>query len=489
MTQSDEIGRAAARGAVWLGIAQSLKIAVGFIGTVILARILLPSDFGVVAMAAPLVAFAMIVQNLGLSQALIQAENASNAQINSLFWYNILAAIVLSGLIVLLAPLIAHFYGDVRIGWLAAAYASQISISALATVQIALLNRNMRFGSLSIIETAGLLCGFAATIGFALLLRNYWSLFLGGLTATLVVCGLAWRFGKWKPGAPDLREGRDLLGFGAHVVGSNIMNFIGQNADNVSIGRMWGAASLGLYDRSYQLMSAPVRALNDPLSRIMIPALSRLRGQPEQYRSAYLTAINGVAILTMPLAATVAICSKEVIALVLGPSWSEAAPIFFWLSLAAITTPIANSSGWLYISSGRAKSMFRWQIGYLVIILLAIALGISGGAIGVAFALCIARFGSMPAVFYLASRSTPVSQFDLYRSLSPGLAGGAVAFLAATEIPVAGLFKIVFVGAVALVSSVLVQMILPEGRAAMFRLLRMARDLLHKRQDSLPLQG
>jgi PST family polysaccharide transporter len=418
------------------GLSQFAKILLALASTVVVARFLSPSEYGVVAMASPITGFLLLFQNLGLSQAVVQREHVSQSQLSTLFWVNFLGSVAIGALLLGLAPVAGRFYGDPRAGQLIAASALTVLIAGLALQHSALLSRSLRFSAVGAIEIVSVCVNFGATVVLASQLRSFWAIWWGILAGTATSSLLLWVVSGWRPSLVfGWREARPLIGFGANVTGFNVLNFAARNLDNVLIARFWGAKELGLYDRAYRLMMFPLSNINLPLSRVIVPILSKLANEPDRYRRTFLSTLRVVSLLAIPGVAAATIASDEVVPLLLGERWRGAAPIFFWLGLSGVLQPITNTTGWLFLSRGRGREMVRWGAFISGITIVSVVVGLKWGGEGVA----IAYFASdlllrTPSSFWLSARTTPVRARDFVLVLVPFLVGGAATWAMAMKL-------------------------------------------------------
>jgi len=490
--EQPSLARRAARGVAITGVSQGCKILLGFGTTVIVARLLTPGDFGVLAMVAPVTGFLQLFQNLGLSQATIQARDLTSEQSNAMFWINVAAAVCVAVLMVALAPLVGMFYDDVRPAYIMAATALTVLVAGFKLQHQALLNREMRFANLSLNEVAAAVTTSLATIFAALLLNSYWALWLGTLLGGLMSTAMMWRASRWRPRLGVRLGGtRELIGIGANVTGFDVANFCARNADNVIIARAFGGYSAGLYDRSYKLMLFPLQNINWPLARVVLPTLRRLQDQPEQFAKAFLTVIRGLSIAAVPGVLAAAICSGELIEILLGPNWAEAAPIFFWLSLAGVIQPVVSATGWLFISTGRTRQMAKWGLFASTVTVLSFFAGLPWGTQGVAAAYFIGQLFLAPILFRYVTASTPVSARSIYGVLLPTLIGGAITWactrLIGDALPTIAFVAFTFVGTYSL--SLLAHCLTREGREALGRILQLGRAALPARWSAAATVG
>ncbi|RYF19502.1 MAG: lipopolysaccharide biosynthesis protein, partial [Oxalobacteraceae bacterium] len=306
---------------------------------------------------------------------------------------------------------------------------------------------------------------------------NYWALFFGGLAGAAASSLMMWVSHGWRPQwRPGIKAARTMIGFGANVTGFNLVNFLARNADNVLIARFSGAAAVGLYDRSYKLMLFPLQNINAPMSRVMVPALSRLQDHPERYRRAYLLSLRALVLVSMPGVIAIAIASRPVVLLLLGQKWQSAVPIFFWLSLTAIVQIVANTTGWLFISSGRAREMMRWGLVSSLVSIASFIVGLPWGPVGVAKAYFASQVVCLPFLYWYSCKQSPIDYESLYRLQLPTVAGGLVAWLLSRNIPgESGVSYILPIVVLSYVCCWISELIFPEGRQALKEYIVMVR--------------
>lgn len=427
MSVDKSTGQKAANSAIYVGMSQATKLVLTTLSTIVVSRILTPSDYGVIAMAAPITAFILLFQDLGLSQATIQAKEVTSEQSNSLFWINVSASTALTIVLVAISPLVGLFYGDIRAGYITAASAINILIAGSALQHSALLNRDMRFGSIAMVDIANVSVTFFVTTAAAIVLKSYWAIWLGTLCGTIAAATLLWRSSGWRPGwRPSYKGAGAMARFGGNVTGFNLVNFVSRSADNVLIAKFAGAAQLGLYDRSYKLMMLPLSNISQPLARVMLPTLRRVRDDDAAYRRAFLTAVRALMIATIPGIAVTIATSDKLVPFLLGNKWAAASPIFFWLSLTGLVQPLSNATGWLFISSGRAHEQLRWGLFSAVVTIAGFIIGLPYGATGVAASLFITATARVPILYWYSVKGTSVRSGDLYRSMAEPIVGAVI---------------------------------------------------------------
>jgi PST family polysaccharide transporter len=459
-------------------MAQLVRVGLTILSTAIIARILTPNDYGVIAMVGPILALIMMFQDLGLGTAAIQAKTLSREQSSALFWLNILASGGLAALLVLLSPAIGWFYGDARAGHVAALSGVGLLISGSGLQHAALLNRELRFGRLGVAEIAGLVVTYGSSIVIAILLRSYWALVFGTLAGSLVQTLLYWQASSFRPSWPRLAGIGDLARFGGHLTGFGLLNFCVRNLDDVLVARFAGATAAGLYDRSYRLMMMPLQNINGPINRLLQPILARLRDEPERYRRIYGMAIRGTMLAIAPGVAVMALMSDRFMPWLLGAQWGAAGPIFFWLGLTGLIQPISNLTGLLFITTGRGKALMRWGTVSAVVTIAAFAIGIRGGALGIAEALFWSALVRIPLLYRWSCADTPVPAFDLYAAQIEPLIGACAVAMFFRSIGASMPFLPTFAIAVALAypAALLTSCLTRSGRAITRELLGFAAE-------------
>jgi O-antigen/teichoic acid export membrane protein len=357
---TDLKGRAMRGGATVL-VAQGVKFTFQFGAIVILSRMLVPADFGLVAMVTAITGLALVLKDVGLSQSTVQRPHVTQRQVSTLFWLNAGAGFLIFAILCGLAPVITWFYGDWHLKGITIASACQFIFAGLTVQHLALLNRDMQFRKLVLIDISSLAAGSLVGIAMAALGYGYWALVGMPVFTSIAAAILAWTLSSWRPCLPRFDRGvSDMLRMGRHLAGFNIVNYFARNLDNALIGWRWGAESLGFYSRSYSLFTLPLSQINGPLAQVAIAGLSRAQENPTRFAAYYEKAAVLSMSLTTPLAAFTIVAAPEILAVVLGPQWTDCVPIFRWLGLGGLFQPLCNSTGWIYISSGRSDRMFRW---------------------------------------------------------------------------------------------------------------------------------
>lgn len=401
----------AVRGALTTGLTQIAKILIQFLSTIVLTRLLLPSDFGIIAMIAPLIGFSVLIQNFGLTEAIVTAPILKHAEAATIFYLNLGLSVLFAGLTAAMAPLVAAFYHEPRLIPFTMVMAVQIAIAGATSAHQALLSRGMRFNQIAIIEVVRAAFGVLCAIAVAWAYHTPWALVVQQLSGAGVALIMTWYMTRWQPSGPaPLSAVRSILHFGVGMTSFNLTNFLSRNADNVMIGWAWGAVQLGLYDRAYKLLLFPLQQVNNPISRVMVPILSRLNDEPERYVNAYRRTLQITMLATVPGMLTLVLTAPVFIPYLFGQEWNGAISIFQWLGLSGLHQTISNTFGWLFVTQRRTSEYARFGMFSTLTTLAAFAVGLPWGANGVAAAYGISGLLiRLPAIIWVVGKQGPVS--------------------------------------------------------------------------------
>lgn len=220
----------------------------------------------------------------------------------------------------------------------------------------------------------------------------------------------------------------DLLGFGAGVTGFKMTNFFSRNLDNILIGRVWGGQALGYYDRAYKLLLFPLHRIAQPLSQVMVPVLSRMQDEPERYKRAFFRVFGLMQLAILPGVAALTAMADTAVPFLLGAHWSDSAPIFAALGIAGLAQPLANPTGWLFISQGRTTEMAWWGVVSAVLTCAAFAVGVGFGVVELAIAYAAVSMLKLVPLWLLISRKGPVGGDSIRTHILPLFAAGLASY-------------------------------------------------------------
>jgi PST family polysaccharide transporter len=383
----------------WSLLSQGVRQAVTFVIVVLLARLLTPRDFGLVAMVTALAGFAALFAELGISAALVQKKEITDEQLSSVFWLNLLCGILLSALFIFAAPFVSQFFREPRIEAITIALSLSFILNSFAIVHRILATKSLRFRTLAAAEiistfSAGLLAVMLALNGY-----GYWSLVWQTLFVSIITNIVLWTYSPWRPMFRfRLASIRELLHFGANVMGTHTLEYWTRNIDNILIGRFLGSEALGFYSRAYSVLVFRINSLPRIVSRVFFPAISEIQDDKVRVKEVFLKTIGVIALITFPMTLGLFATAERFVLALFGEKWLEMVPVLRALCLLGLTTAAGSLTGSIYLSQGKANLHFRVGMILKTAVIAGIVVGLRWGIIGVA--LC---FGMVTLVNVYAS--------------------------------------------------------------------------------------
>jgi len=306
--------------------------------------------------------------------------------------------------------------------------------NGLSAQHSALLQRGMRFVTQAKIDVFSLAVGSGTGIVMALLGCGYWSLVGMAMAISAVGAAASWLAVPWVPGPPRRRSGiRSMLHFGGLATCNSFIVYLAWNAEKLLLGRFWGADALGLYGRAFQLVTLPVQQLNTAVSGVAFPALSRIQHDAKRLARSFLRGFSLLISATIPITITCALFAEEIVRVVLGAKWMEAAPIFRLLAPVAVVFAVANPFSWLVMSTGRIGRALSISTATTPLVILGIMLGLSHGPKGVALGYSSAMTLLVIPIAAWSKHGTGITWADLWSATNPpflsGLLAGAAGLL------------------------------------------------------------
>jgi PST family polysaccharide transporter len=374
-----------------------------------------------------------LFRDFGLSSASVQRTTITQEQTSTLFWINLLLGALLGLATLAMAPAIAAFYDEPQLFGVTAVLAAGFLFNAAGTQHSALLQRQMRFTALAVISVVSLTVGTAIGIGGAKAGYGYWALVAMTVTSPLIATLGFWLTTGWVPGMPHRRAGiRSMMHFGGALTFTSLLVYIGYNAEKVLIGRFWGADAIGIYGRAYQLVNIPTDNLNSAVGEVAFSALSRLQDDPVRLKSYFLKGFSLVLGLTLPVTIACGLFADDVVFVLLGPKWNDAAAIVRLLAPTIAIFAIINPLGWLMFSIGLVARGVKAAPVLATIMITGYVIGLPYGPKGVALAYsAVLTLWVIPHIYW-AVHGTPISLRDILlavsRPLASGIFAGALAF-------------------------------------------------------------
>lgn len=355
----------------WTTAAAFARAGLQVVQVAVLARLLSPEDFGLMAMVGVILTFGAVFADLGLNSAYLQRAEVSPEQRSSLFWLNLLLSVSLMGLVMVSSPLLAGFFGDERLVPLLILASTTFVINALGQQVRVSAEKALAFRAVMQVEMVAALAGFVATVAGALAGLGVYALVLGGVLSTAVGTALAWRFlaAGWRPRRQlSLADVRPFLAFGGALVGDAIANQIHRSLDLFLGGRLLGASQLGLYSLPRDLVLRLQFMVNPIVTRVGFPLIAQVQSDIPRVRAIYLRTLNMTASTNAPLYVGLAFFAPELVQLLFGAQWAGSAELLRILALWGFLRSMVNPVGSLLVGMGRANLSLKWNMGLLIII-------------------------------------------------------------------------------------------------------------------------
>jgi len=477
--------RAARGGFITVG-GQVLKIVLQVLAVVLLARLLSPRDYGLVAMVMTVIGVGDLLRDFGLSSAAVQCRTLSRKQRDNLWWINTAIGVGLALVVGAAAPLLAGLYDRPELTGLARVLCVTFVINGVATQYRADLNRRMRFAQLALADVTAPAVGLAAALAAAHVGATYWAIVVQQVVTLAAMLAVVVCSARWLPGRPDRSVPMDgLLRFGWNLAGSQVVGYLGRNVDSLIIGVRFGAVPLGLYNRGYQLLMTPLGQLCAPTTTVALPVLSRLREEPLEYHQ-YLR--RGQLVMGYTLVAGLGLViggAQPVTAVLLGEQWTAVTPVLRLLALAGMFQTLAYVGYWVYLSRGLTKELLRYTMLTTAMAAVCILVGSTWGVVGVAAGYAVSAALEWPLSFWWLARRSDIPVRSLVLGALRVVAFTLLIALACWGADVAWaqhveLVRLVAVTATAAVGYVALAVTVPPFRHDVTGVLRIVRRAVHR---------
>ncbi len=425
--RSEGLKQTAVSGFKWTALAHCVRMTVHFLTTAVLAWLLLPQDFGLVAMAALVVGVVHLFRDFGTAAAVVQQPDLDHDILSTLFWTNVVAGVVLAGLVALLAPVAAMLFDEPRMVPILEVLALAVFLASLGVVPQSLLQKRLRFAALARIEIIALIAGGATGLSVAILGGGVWALVAQTLVTTGAHSLMVLLGGAFVPDLTfKLARLRGLANYSLNLAGFNVLNWCTRNLDHVLVGVFLGATALGYYALAYRLLLYPIQGVSTILSRVAFPIYTRIQNDNARLRNAHLKITGAVAMVLFPVMAGLMLVCQPMVVSLLGPRWLPMVPLVAIFALVGLLQSIGTTVGVIYQAKGRTDLMFRWGVLVAVVMAVAFAVGLQWEIRGVALAYAISSlilaYPGLHIPFYLIGLRVS----ELGRFLLPALRATAV---------------------------------------------------------------
>jgi lipopolysaccharide exporter len=409
-----------ARGSRHTAISQALAQVVRFATNVVLARLLTPDDFGVVAIALVVGLLLDQLKDLGTGSAIIQRERLTAVLLNSVFFLNMGMGALLAGAMYFGAGPVAVALGNSDSRPAIQALAGVTFITSLSQIHHALLRRDLRYGVIAVITSVNALTTAVVSIVAAFMGMNYWALVLGIAVGSIVDCLMVWTYDRWRPRwAVDLASIRSIWRYSWHLFLTNLLFLFFNQIDKVIVSHFLGLRDLGTYAVAQRTVTGPATSVGSVVNEVSFPAFARRQNDHAALRNGYLRASRAVALITFPAMCGLAVLATPLVAVVFGPDWTGLVPVIWLLAPVGAIQAVTNSSSQLLLAKGRTDWSYRWGLVYCVVLTVGELIGVRWGLAGVAGAYAVGVLILTPFGLMLAFHHIEFRLRDYVRDLLP----------------------------------------------------------------------
>ena len=381
------------RGAVWIIGGRFFVRALGLINTLVLARLLVPEDFGLVAIGVTVMQLLQNITDIGVSRTVVKFRNAGRAQYDTLFTISLIRGLAVSAIMLIAAMFADNFYNDPRVTVIFLGIAVVPLVHALMNPRFFEFERELDFSKQFMLEAADKLIGVAVSITIAIVFRTYWAIILGLVTGAFAQLVMSWLLRPYRPRLSFSAIG-EIGGFAGWLAGLSFVAALNNKLDVLFLGKFVSPADVGAFFVGGSVASLPSGEIAIPMARAIYPGLSELQGDSAAMRSAYLRAAEALALIAMPASFGVAFIAHDLVALLLGPGWERAALMLQYFSPAAGLGVIFYATNAYALAMGRARLLFFREVLVFFIrmpifIIAVVLYGLLGAAVACAIGLLV----------------------------------------------------------------------------------------------------
>lgn len=376
------------KGSFWILSLRVTNRALGLVRTIVLARLLLPEHFGIVGIAAITISTLETFSQPGLGTALIQKKGVIEEYLDTAWTVSIIRSLIIFTVLYISAPYVAGFFNMPQANIVIRVFGISVVIAGCRNIGVVYFQKEMDFRRQYIYQFSITLGNIAVAIPAAFILRSVWALVLGGIAGSVVRLILSYVLHPFRPSFRFQKQQFDeMFGFGKWVLGSSILVFLITQGDDIFIGKMFGAAALGLYQMAYMISNLPTTETAAVISHVTFPAYSAIQDDIARFAEAYLKVLQVIAFIAVPMAGGIFVFASDIIRLLLTEKWMATVPIVKVLVWAGLLNTFMLACVPVFSGMGKPRTNTKWQfIGFVILALLIYPLSISLGVVGVSFA-------------------------------------------------------------------------------------------------------
>lgn len=379
-------------GVKWTTISSIFNSIIQIVQLAILARILNPTDFGLMAIVMVVIGFSQIFIDMGVSNAIIYKQEVTSKQLSSLYWLNIIIGFLFFFLIVFSAPIISNFYNNKKLTPLIRLVAITFLIKPFGQQFMVLLQKNLRFNAIAKTDMITKFISFIVVVTLAYKNFGVYSLAIGSVVTT-ILSTIGYIFYGEKIHRPKfylkISGLNEYISFGLFQMGERVIQYFANQFDTILIGKLLGIEVLGVYNVAKNLVSKPAAIINPVVTKVTFPLMSTINNDVSKLKAIYLKTINYLSFVNFPVYLLITVLAKPIVLIMFGPKWLEVVPLIQILALVYILRSIGNPAGSLLLSRGKANIAFYWNLATFFLYPISIIIGSNWGISGVALSTLI----------------------------------------------------------------------------------------------------
>jgi PST family polysaccharide transporter len=381
----------AVKSAAWYGVTRLWSQLLSWGVSIMLARLLMPADYGLFAIALSITMLLELLQDFGLGTALVQRQGLTRPQINAVFWVVMASSLTITAGTFLAADALSAFYAEPSLTWALRVLCLTFLLNSVGMVPYSLLTRALNLRHRSLADVTGSTAGAVASLILAYLGYGVWALVLGQLTRSLVIACMLFALSRWVPGLDVTREGLgDLLLFGVRIAGMHVVGNLAPTVSVFVLARVLGGAAVGLFSMAQGLAEAPHRISTAIINQVSFPVFSRLQGQPEMLASYFLNISKYLAVVSLPIQAGLVLVAPDLIPVLLSAKWEAMIVPFQIVCVESAVVVLTLAASPLLTALGKANLLLARSFLSVCAMVTATLVGVPFGLVGVAVARVVA---------------------------------------------------------------------------------------------------
>ena len=404
----------------WAAVGQVARISSQLANVFILARILPPSDYGLMAMAGVATNLALLLRDMGTAAAVVQKDDLDHHIINAVFWLNVAMGLTIAILLLITSPLIAHAFKTPALVGVLCSLVITFPLSSTSAVHQALLERNSKFKQLALIDVTSAVLSMTAAIVAALYGLGVYSLVIQAVLSAGLATLFLWLNSPWRP-TRDVQVSRlkELFGFSSNMAGFQLVSYFFRNADSMVVGRLLGSTLLGFYSIAYKIMLMPVQNITWVATRAIFPVMSRQQNDIPAMAQLYLSTVRTISFLSAPIMAGIFALRHDFVQLALGAQWGVVATLLSIMTPIGYLQSVNGASGPVFMAQGKTSILLKLGIFGAIVHITAFIIGSRWGIEGVALSYLIACVLVTAPTVYVAQKTLGLNILDTVNNALP----------------------------------------------------------------------